>query len=504
MSMTVLIADESITIRSVAESLLRGESFSVHSAADGQMALEIATAERPDLALIGEKLAGVSGAEVCKTLKSNPELKSIPIIFMRADRPGPVLEQADAVLTKPFSPQSLLDAVHRFLVVDSAREGTAPVHLHEMAEPGLEEELIDQALGLDDVGHAPGEVREIGAGRAPSGVEPGGRDEEEMAPPLGLVDDMMAGRPADEEEDRVGKALDESFGLLAVPPEHAEPEPEPESLADAERLEIEATGQREPEMDLDLAIDAAFGEAPPQARPARADRAAADSVARSSLQELSLGEQGPGTTPAALTPGSSAAPDAGIDLGGMEELQDDRPHDYDWFIKEMQTDRSAAKEPAAPPEPPRIEPVVPHPASASSVPPKAPAQGAVQTPGGADPSVPRPPSRQAYDEFITEFRAEIARIEGMAAPADALMPEETERSRHMQSGKIAFEQTGEKSPPAPPAPPATIEASVRAWGDELIDSVTAQVARELAAKIDSKVIYSLIEQKLKEAQKHQG
>jgi len=35
-------------------------------------------------------------------------------------------------------------------------------------------------------------------------------------------------------------------------------------------------------------------------------------------------------------------------------------------------------------------------------------------------------------------------------------------------------------------------------GDRLIDSVTQQVARELAAKIDSKVIYALIEEKLKE------
>ena len=91
----------------------------------------------------------------------------------------------------------------------------------------------------------------------------------------------------------------------------------------------------------------------------------------------------------------------------------------------------------------------------------------------------------------------------MAAPSDALSPEETDHTKHSQSGKIAFEQTGDRPlPPTPPSPPATVEATVRAWGDELIDSVTSQVARELAAKIDSKVIYSLIEQKLKEAQKH--
>ena len=48
-----------------------------------------------------------------------------------------------------------------------------------------------------------------------------------------------------------------------------------------------------------------------------------------------------------------------------------------------------------------------------------------------------------------------------------------------------------KSGPPPP------EDEVKHLGDQLIDSVTQQVARELAAKIDSKVIYALIEQKLK-------
>ena len=60
MSKTVLVADESVTIRSVAESLLRGEAYSVRSAADGNMAMELAKTEKPDLVLIGEQLYGYS------------------------------------------------------------------------------------------------------------------------------------------------------------------------------------------------------------------------------------------------------------------------------------------------------------------------------------------------------------------------------------------------------------------------------------------------------------
>ena len=95
MSKTVLVADESVTIRSVAESLLRGEAYSVRSAADGNMALEMAKTEKPDLVLVGEQLPGLSGTEVCQAMKSDPALRDVPVIFMRADRPGSAPDEAD-------------------------------------------------------------------------------------------------------------------------------------------------------------------------------------------------------------------------------------------------------------------------------------------------------------------------------------------------------------------------------------------------------------------------
>ena len=486
MPRTVLIADESITIRSVAESLLRGESFSVHSAADGQMALEIARAEHPELALIGEKLSGLSGAEVCTSLKNDPELRNIPIILMRADRPGAAPEHADAVLTKPFSPQSLLDAVHRFLAVDEQREGTTPVNLNDVTPPGLEEELIDSALGLDDVGPSPAEEREIVSGR--SNVHLNG--ENEPATPFGLVDDVLRDSGHEEsDEERMSKALDESFGLLAA----ERSKPAPEAVADSDRLELEATNRRDSsDLDLDSALDAAFGDSPR----GRARLAPPAQQEPGSLQEISLGDQSSPELTGAKLPPSSAAPGSGIDLGGGDEIQEDRPHDYDWFINEMQQDGGPRSDRPAPIEPPRIEPLVP----------KGSAPTAHVSKPAPKPETPAPAqSSRAYDDFISEFRAEIARIEGMAGPTDSSLPPGPANQTKSQTGKIAFEQTGERPlPPTPPSPPATVEAAVQAWGDELIDTVTAQVARELAAKIDSKVIYSLIEQKLKEAQKRRS
>lgn len=498
MSRTVLIADESITIRSVAESLLRGESFSVHSAADGNMALEVAASERPDLALIGEKLAGLGGAEVCRAIKSNPDLNSMPIIFMRADRPGPTPEHIDAVLTKPFSPQSLLDAVHRFLASEVGRESTSPVAISApvLADPGLEEELIDQALGLDDVGSAPAEERNIAAGRSPVGLDLPDASTQEVARPFGLIDDSLAPESTSELEDvNMNKALDESFGFEApslsrsVPPVESNP---------GEELEFESLNTREPDDDVDMALDAAFGERPSGGRnsPAQIPGAAPDHP-KSSLQEVSLGESTAPPRPDRLAP-SSAAPGGGIDLGGADDVADDRPHDYDWFIKEMQQEPGTLGSSRPHHEPPKIEPL-----------PLSPAKRSDRTPSGSTPAGPSSKSgrshpHKAYDEFISEFRAEIAKIEGMAtSPAPS---RKAEREDQKKSGPVhlPMEAAGEISRPhqEPPAS-AVSENSIRAWGDALINTITEQVAKELAAKIDSKAIYALIEQKLKDAQKRQ-
>ena len=505
MPKTVLIADESITIRSVAESLLRGESLSVHSAADGHMALEIARAERPDLALIGERLAGLGGAELCKTLKSDPDLRSLPIILMRADGSGAACEYADAVLSKPFSPQSLLDAVHRFIDTEISQEGTAPVSVAGPADPRLEDELIDHALGLDEVGSAPGEVLDVAAGRGHAGLGSPGREETESALPLGLVDEVVresaVGGLEDLEDLHVSRTPDESFGL-SMPTERLETVSGAPSGMD--RMGMDSTDRREPDFDIDLAIDAAFNAAPEAAASREDTVEPTHGVSRSSLREVTLGEQNAPSGPPDRLTTSSAAPGGGLDLAGPDDVVEDRPHDYDWFIKEIQQDGHAPSEQPRRPEPPRIEPFQPRPAAPAG---KMASEPSVKRPeseaGEKGAPAPRAQSRRAYDEFITEFRAEIARIEGVAAPAAGARPESREETARAQIGKRAFEETGERTL-AEPVAPAPLDASIQAWGDELIQAVTSQVARELAAKIDSKEIYSLIEKKLKEARKHRA
>jgi CheY-like chemotaxis protein len=468
MPKTVLIADESVTIRSVAESLLRGESFSVHSAGDGQMALELARGEKPDLALIAEKLPGLSGAEICEALKADPELAGMPIIYMRTDQPGQTEVNVDAVLTKPFSPQSLLDTVKRFLMAGEAA-GVADSFVAQ-DEEGLEEELIDQALGLDDVGPLPAEEREVPA-PAPDGQTDAVPSSEEVAT-YSALDEAQPQDGAD--------AVEEPAGSVD-PPEDGVAE-----------LSSDRPGT-ETQDELDRALDQAFG--------ASIGETPTEDASASGLQEISLADDA-SSKQALPEPqdGEPATPPAVHDAGSMtEDLGPELPHDYDWFIKEMEREAGAASGsmPEPPPEPPRIEPLVARdePATESSSgaprsddvppPPKRNASGEIQIDAGEYESRDKP----GYEEFISEFRREIARLEGEPSAADEDMAKDPSKGAVVPAESEAG-SAGARS----------VDDHIRALGDRLIESVSQQVARELVARIDNKVIYGLIEARLKEAQ----
>jgi len=90
---------------------------------NGYMAVE---REKPDLIVLDIMLPGMSGLEVCKKIKNNPDLKDIPIIIISAKS-----EELDVVLglelgaddyvTKPFSPKVLFSRVKA--VARRGREG---------------------------------------------------------------------------------------------------------------------------------------------------------------------------------------------------------------------------------------------------------------------------------------------------------------------------------------------------------------------------------------------
>lgn len=102
----ILIVDDTPANVDLLTAVLR-KDYIVSSATGGEMALDMAVREQPDLILLDIMMPGIDGHEVCRRLKSNETTKSIPVIFVTAK--SSALDEAfgfelGAVdyITKPF------------------------------------------------------------------------------------------------------------------------------------------------------------------------------------------------------------------------------------------------------------------------------------------------------------------------------------------------------------------------------------------------------------------
>ena len=121
----ILVADDESHILHVVSLKLRNAGFEVLTASDGQEALELAQAQRPDLLITDYHMPQLSGLELCQKLKQDPATAGIPTIMLTAR--GYQLEPKDTnqsgisrMLSKPFSPRQLLATVNEVLLEPAA------------------------------------------------------------------------------------------------------------------------------------------------------------------------------------------------------------------------------------------------------------------------------------------------------------------------------------------------------------------------------------------------
>lgn len=119
MAKILLIEDNEMNLDMLSRRLER-RSYSVLIATDGAKGLEIAGAERPDLILMDMSLPVLDGWEATRRLKSDPELRHIPIIALTAhaiagDRERCLAAGCDEYESKPVKFPSLLAKIEQFL-----------------------------------------------------------------------------------------------------------------------------------------------------------------------------------------------------------------------------------------------------------------------------------------------------------------------------------------------------------------------------------------------------
>ena len=113
----VMVIDDSKTIRRTAETLLMREGFEVITAQDGYEALGLVVRHRPDLIFVDIMMPRLDGYQTCALIKRHPDFRHIPVILLSSkdglfDRARGRLVGSERYLTKPFTREELLEAVH--------------------------------------------------------------------------------------------------------------------------------------------------------------------------------------------------------------------------------------------------------------------------------------------------------------------------------------------------------------------------------------------------------
>lgn len=117
MAKTILVADDTASLRKMVQSYLSQEGFRVLTAADGREALMVARQEQPDLIILDLMMPEMGGYEF---LRAYAKDGSAPIIVLTArleenDKVLGLELGADDYMTKPFSPRELTARVRAVL-----------------------------------------------------------------------------------------------------------------------------------------------------------------------------------------------------------------------------------------------------------------------------------------------------------------------------------------------------------------------------------------------------
>lgn len=152
----VVIEDEEDILELISYNLRR-EGFDVKGATSGEDGLSLVENSHPNVVLLDLMLPGVSGLDVCKRLKANSDLQSIPILMVSAkgdesDIIAGLEMGADDYVTKPFSPKILVARVRAVLRrshgTKSDIKGKIAVHRLVIDPSRFQATLADRPLNL--------------------------------------------------------------------------------------------------------------------------------------------------------------------------------------------------------------------------------------------------------------------------------------------------------------------------------------------------------------------
>ncbi len=118
---TVMVVDDSPTIRAMILDILKSQNISTLEAEDGSLATQVlADSVVPDLIITDIVMPNMNGYEFCRWVKNNPSTAHVPVIMCTTkgedfDKHWGKRQGCDAYITKPFEAKQLLSTMHSLL-----------------------------------------------------------------------------------------------------------------------------------------------------------------------------------------------------------------------------------------------------------------------------------------------------------------------------------------------------------------------------------------------------
>jgi twitching motility two-component system response regulator PilG len=116
---TILVVDDSATVRKVVSILLQKEHFKVICATDGMDALTVLNDQTPDLIFLDITMPRIDGYTLCKLIRGDEKTKNIPVIMLSGkdgffDKVRGRMSGSTDHISKPFKSSTLIQAVEKY------------------------------------------------------------------------------------------------------------------------------------------------------------------------------------------------------------------------------------------------------------------------------------------------------------------------------------------------------------------------------------------------------
>ena len=120
MSKCILVVEDQEDNRQILRDLLGSAGYDLTEAENGEEAIAAVARRRPDLILMDIQLPVMDGYEATRRIRTNPDLRSVPIIAVTSyalagDENKALAAGCDGYVTKPYSPRDLLAKVRAYL-----------------------------------------------------------------------------------------------------------------------------------------------------------------------------------------------------------------------------------------------------------------------------------------------------------------------------------------------------------------------------------------------------